>query len=55
MFREDAPTVTILDWMMPGLDGPEMCLRLRRMGHSVYLVLLTAFDSEEHRAEGRLA
>ncbi len=41
---DDAPQLAILDWMMPGLDGPEICRRLR--GDSsrryVYVVLLTA-------------
>lgn len=28
--RPDAPQLAILDWMMPGLDGAEICRRLRR-------------------------
>ena len=26
---EDAPKIAILDWMMPGLTGPEVCRRVR--------------------------
>lgn len=40
----DAPTLAILDWMMPDLDGPQIC-RLARATPataSVYLILLTA-------------
>jgi len=41
---EDAPRLAILDWMMPGLDGPEVCRRLRASGREpyIYIVLLTA-------------
>jgi diguanylate cyclase (GGDEF)-like protein len=39
-----APRLAILDWMMPGLDGLEICQRLRRFdGRSyTYVLLLTA-------------
>ena len=39
-----APTLAILDWMMPELDGPEVCRRVRRdlPLANMYLVLLTA-------------
>lgn len=40
----DAPMVAILDWMMPGMEGPEVCERVRALGRPVppYLILLTA-------------
>jgi sigma-B regulation protein RsbU (phosphoserine phosphatase) len=39
----DAPRLAILDWMMPGLDGPEVCRRLRARPRPEppYLILLT--------------
>jgi DNA-binding response OmpR family regulator len=39
-----APQLAILDWMMPGLDGPEVCRRIRSQTSAdlVYLILLTA-------------
>jgi DNA-binding response OmpR family regulator len=42
-----APTLAILDWMMPELDGPEVCRRVRRELPlaNMYLVLLTARES----------
>ncbi len=42
--REDAPKLAILDWMMPEMDGPEVCSRIRdRVDKDyVYLILLTA-------------
>ena len=41
---DDSPELAILDWMMPELDGPEICSRLRaRESRSyVYVILLTA-------------
>lgn len=43
---EDAPRLVILDWMMPGLDGPQVCQRLRaRTGVAQpYIIFLTALD-----------
>ena len=41
-----APELAILDWMMPGMDGPEVCQRIRaRPGRPyVYVLLLTSKD-----------
>jgi DNA-binding response OmpR family regulator len=40
----DAPQLALLDWMMPGLDGPQVCraLRQRADSQSTYLILLTS-------------
>jgi CheY-like chemotaxis protein len=40
----DAPRLAILDWMMPGLEGPEVCRRVRALAEPIptYLILLTA-------------
>lgn len=40
----DAPHVAILDWMMPGLDGIEVCRRVRatRPNTDTYILILTA-------------
>lgn len=42
----DAPELAIVDWMMPGLDGLEICRRLRRgeARRYIYVILLTARD-----------
>ncbi len=39
--------IAILDWMMPGLEGTELCRRLRQLKkpHYTYLILLTSRDS----------
>lgn len=46
---EGAPMMAVLDWMMPGLDGPEVCRAVRQLedGERRYLLLLTA--RTEHR------
>ena len=42
-----APTLAILDWMMPEMDGPEVCRRVRAELPlaNMYLMLLTARES----------
>jgi two-component system, cell cycle response regulator len=41
---EDAPPLAVLDWMMPGLEGPQVCQRVRQHPDRpyVYILLLTA-------------
>jgi len=41
------PTLAILDWMMPGMDGPEVCRRVREELPlaNMYLLLVTARES----------
>ncbi len=38
---EKGPVVAILDWMMPGMDGLEVCRRVRQIGKPVHIILLT--------------
>jgi phosphoserine phosphatase RsbU/P len=48
ILREDGgPRVALLDWMMPELEGPEVCRRVRKLANPVppYLILLTAKDA----------
>lgn len=42
----DGPKLAVVDWMLPDLDGPEICRRLRRFQnlHYVYVILLTGRD-----------
>lgn len=42
----------ILDWMMPGEDGPVVCQRLRKQGFQQPIILLTARDEINDRIHG---
>jgi two-component system response regulator MprA len=46
------PDVVILDVLMPGVDGLEVCRRLRRSGNGVPVLMLTARDEVENRVAG---
>jgi two-component system cell cycle response regulator len=52
--RKDAPEVAILDWMMPGLTGPEVCRRIRQRAREpyTYTLLLTSKSQKEDLIEG---
>lgn len=50
----DAPRMALLDWMMPGLNGIDVCRELRkhRPEPYTYILLLTAKDAKESVVEG---
>jgi phosphoserine phosphatase RsbU/P len=50
----DRPKMAILDWMMPHLDGIDVCRRLREQPalKGVYVILLTGRGSKKHCLEG---
>ncbi|MBN1554753.1 MAG: diguanylate cyclase [Phycisphaerae bacterium] len=52
--QPDAPRLAILDWMMPEMNGPDVCHELRNTeeGQYFYLILLTAKDSKEDTVSG---
>lgn len=48
--RPDAPSLVLLDWVLPGLDGIELCKRIRTLGANgtyIYAVMLTAKDRKQ--------
>jgi diguanylate cyclase (GGDEF)-like protein len=51
---EDSPDIAVLDWVMPGLDGVEVCRRIRALELSSppYLLLLTGRDAKQDIATG---
>lgn len=49
--RDEPPDLVILDWMLPGLDGLEVCKRLRRAS-DVPVLMLTARDDVSDRVQG---
>jgi diguanylate cyclase (GGDEF)-like protein len=53
MQGECPPSLIILDWMMPGLNGTDICRRLRqeRRGPYQYLIMLTSKDSVDDLVE----
>jgi DNA-binding response OmpR family regulator len=52
LVRESEPDLAILDWMMPGLTGVELCRRLRSTGIKIPVILLTAKDEVGDRVTG---
>lgn len=51
MARDTPPDLVILDWMLPGLDGIEVCRRLRAAS-DVPILMLTAKDAVPDRVVG---
>lgn len=52
--NDDAPQLAILDWMMPGIEGPEVCRLIRQdvKTASTYIILLTALARKEEMVAG---
>lgn len=50
--RESHPDLIVLDWMLPGLSGVEICRRLRSTGNQTPVILLTAKDEVSDRVAG---
>lgn len=49
--RDGSPDLVVLDWMLPGLDGLEVCHRIR-MGGATPILMLTAKDTIDDRIQG---
>jgi diguanylate cyclase (GGDEF)-like protein len=54
---ENAPNIAILDWVMPGMTGPDVCKRIRENSHDAegnytYVLLLSSKSQKEDLIEG---
>ena len=54
MQTEQAPSMVLLDWMMPGLQGIEVCERIRSLERTVppYIIMLTAKADRDDVVQG---
>ena len=52
--RPDAPRLVILDWMMPRMDGIQLCRKIRQRAESfyIYIVMLTARTQRQDILDG---
>ena len=53
MQKADSPRLAILDWMLPGMEGPEVCRRIRAIPDKpyAYVLMLTSKSREEEVVE----
>jgi PAS domain S-box-containing protein len=51
---DNPPKLALIDWMMPGMSGTELCRKLRGIARSfpIYIILLTAKTAKEDVLEG---
>ncbi len=54
MRQDDAPMLAVLDWMMPEMDGLEVCrlIRLHKTDNPPYIIILSARDDKSHIIQG---
>ena len=45
--KVDAPSIALVDWEMPGMDGLEICRRVREAERTVYILMLTSREGKE--------
>lgn len=52
--QDDAPNLAVLDYIMPGMTGPEICnaIRAEKKGAYIYVILLSAKGEHEDLLEG---
>ncbi len=52
--KQDSIRIALLDWMMPEVDGLEVCRRVRNNlnSHYIYIIMLTAKDRKEDISAG---
>jgi diguanylate cyclase (GGDEF)-like protein len=52
--RPNCPRLAVLDWMMPGMDGVDVCREVRKLAREpyIYIILLTAKGQQDEIIEG---
>ncbi len=57
LLETESVDMILTDWMMPGMDGPQLCRRIRELaeGQYVYIILLTSRSDKESLVEGLAA
>ncbi|MEM6424550.1 MAG: response regulator [Cyanobacteria bacterium P01_H01_bin.119] len=53
--HQSHPDLILLDWKLPGLSGLELCRGLRRLGHTMPILFLTAMAEADQRTMGLAA
>ena len=54
IYREQGADVIISDWLMPNVEGPELCRRVREYDAPyTYFIMLTALGDQQHHLTGR--
>src|SRR5690349_3404155 len=46
LVKENRPDVLILDWMLPGLSGPEVARRVKTLSPATKIIMLSMYDTE---------
>jgi len=51
---DDAPQLAVIDWMMPGMDGVQICHEVRKLAREpyTYIILLTGKNTQEDLIQG---
>ncbi|WP_338785841.1 response regulator transcription factor [Metabacillus sp. FJAT-53654] len=52
LFQREAFDIVLLDLMLPGIDGFEVCQEIRKVNQSVGIIMLTARTQEKDKVEG---
>jgi DNA-binding response OmpR family regulator len=56
LFQEQGADVIISDWLMPRVEGPELCRRVREHNAPyTYFIMLTALGDQQHHLTGRMS
>jgi|GEM_PF-2178893 len=49
---QEGACIAVIDWMMPGIDGAEICRRIRESGRRVYIIMVSARGTKTDAIEG---